>query len=375
MVRFKSGWEGAQGSDQMEISEDEMSFRRLMIETDMGGVHVKEGIDLMAQLGMGCAMRTLCLWIFAIMPLTTYSFTIIAHRGASGYVVEHTAPAVAIAHAMGADFIEQDVVLTKDGVPIVLHDIILETTTDVKERFPGRARTDGHFYAIDFTLEEIRQLTKRERFDPETGKAVYPERYPVEETGFAVLTLEESLSLIRGLDRAAGRRTGVYPEIKKPEFHLANGQNPVPPILEVLRDSGYLDMPDRLYIQCFFPDTLREVRKVLGREVPLVQLIGRNEWNESSVDYGAMVTPEGIREIAAYADGIGLPLDLIVDASGAALQWKALKEKIQQQGLLLHPYTFRLESLPEPFGAKDLMLFLSGPGGVDGVFTDFPDRR
>lgn len=280
-----------------------------------------------------------------------------------------------MAHAMGADFIEQDVVLTRDGVPIVLHDIILDSTTDVKDLFPGRSREDGHFYAIDFTLEEILRLTKKERFDPQTGKAVYPKRYPLASTGFPILTLEAALSMVQGLDLATGRSTGVYPEIKKPEFHLANGQDPVAPILEVLRKSGYLDRTDRLHIQCFFPETLREIRNALGKEVSLVQLIGKNEWKEASVDYETMVRPEGIREIATYADGIGLPLDLLVDFSGGALRWKPLKAEMEAAGLVLHPYTFRLESIPDPHTPEELMRFLSGDNGVDGLFTDFPDIR
>ena len=88
---------------------------------------------------------------------------VIAHRGASGYLPEHTLAAKAMAHAMGADFLEQDVVLTADGVPIVLHDIYLEATTDVEQRFPDRSRPDGRFYAIDFTLAEIRTLSAHER--------------------------------------------------------------------------------------------------------------------------------------------------------------------------------------------------------------------
>ena len=104
---------------------------------------------------------------------------VIAHRGASGYLPEHTLEAKVLAHAMGADFLEQDVVLTKDDVPIVMHDIQLETISDVARRFPDRQRTNGHYYALDFTVAEIKQLHANERINPKTGKAVYPNRFPL----------------------------------------------------------------------------------------------------------------------------------------------------------------------------------------------------
>jgi len=134
---------------------------------------------------------------------------VIAHRGASGYLPEHTLAAKAVAHAMGAHFIEQDVVLSRDGTAIVLHDIHLDCTTDVAQRFPGRARSDGRFYAIDFDLQEIRQLRVHERTHPLTSAAVFPERFPVQTALFQVPTLAEEIDLLAGLDRSRGRRTGL----------------------------------------------------------------------------------------------------------------------------------------------------------------------
>jgi glycerophosphoryl diester phosphodiesterase len=121
---------------------------------------------------------------------------VIAHRGASGYLPEHTLESAAYAHALGADFIEQDVVLSRDGELVVLHDIHLETTTDVAARFPGRARADSRYYAIDFSWPELRSLAVRERFDPVTGKAVFPGRFPDNGGPFRLCTLEEQLRLI-----------------------------------------------------------------------------------------------------------------------------------------------------------------------------------
>ena len=113
--------------------------------------------------------------------MKTSSPIVIAHRGASGYLPEHTLAAKAMAHAMGAGFIEQDVVLSRDGAAIVLHDIHLDSTTNVAQCFPDRARTDGRFYAIDFDLQEIRQLRVHERTHLDVkrnGLAVFTERFP-----------------------------------------------------------------------------------------------------------------------------------------------------------------------------------------------------
>ena len=121
---------------------------------------------------------------------------VIAHRGASGYLPEHTLEAKAMAHAMGADFIEQDIVLTKDDVPVVMHDIYLDTISDVAARFPGRHRANGRYYALDFTLAEIKQLQATERFSEKTGRQVYPKRFPKGASSFQIPTLEEELQFI-----------------------------------------------------------------------------------------------------------------------------------------------------------------------------------
>ncbi len=302
-------------------------------------------------------------------------FAVIAHRGASGYLPEHTAVATAMAHAMGADFIEQDVALTKDGRALVIHDVTLESTTDVARRFPDRGRKDGRFYVIDFTSEEIRQLRKGERTGRLTGKAVYPDRYPSGTYNFPLMFLGEAIGLIRGMDASRDRETGLYPELKKPEFHAAEGMDPVPPFMEALRKAGALEGTVPCHIQCFHPPTLKRIRAEYGRELSLVQLIGRNSWGESSTDYNAMLTPEGIAAVAEYADGIGLPIEAIVDASGPDLRWRPVKDWAKAHGLMIHPYTLRRETVPEGHSYEALLAFLAGADGVDGVFTDFPDIR
>ncbi|MEN8879185.1 MAG: glycerophosphodiester phosphodiesterase family protein, partial [Polaribacter sp.] len=144
---------------------------------------------------------------------------IIAHRGASGYLPEHTIEAKVMAYAMDADFIEQDIVLSKDNIPIVIHDIYLDDVTDVSEKFPKRHREDNRFYVIDFTFNELKTLRVSERFIPETGEQVYKKRFPKEKGNFKLHCLQEEIELIQGLNLSTGKNIGIYPEIKAPKFH------------------------------------------------------------------------------------------------------------------------------------------------------------
>ena len=146
--------------------------------------------------------------------VTSPSKIVIAHRGASGYLPEHTLPAYALAHGMGADFIEPDLVLTRDGHLICLHDIYLQETTNAEQLFPDRARDDGRWYAADFTLDEIRRLQAEERLDS---------RFPKGASRFAVPAFTEMIELVQGLNGRTGRAVGIYPELKAPAWHRAEG--------------------------------------------------------------------------------------------------------------------------------------------------------
>ena len=126
------------------------------------------------------------LWVAGVAVAAETRPLVIAHRGASGYLPEHTLAAKAYAHALGADFIEQDLVLTKDDVPVVLHDIYLDTVTDVAVRFPERKRADGRFYVIDLTLAELKQLRVTERFNAKSGARVFAGRFPAGQAEFRV---------------------------------------------------------------------------------------------------------------------------------------------------------------------------------------------
>ena len=250
---------------------------------------------------------------------------VIAHRGASGYLPEHTLAAKAMAHAMGADYIEQDVVLSKDGIPVVLHDVYLESTTDVVARFPGRARTDGRFYAMDFNLDELRLLKVHERSAETVDGSevpVYPQRFPLAANLFGIPTLAEEIDLIAGLDQSRNRCTGLYVELKAPNLHLKAGMDIAATVMDVLTEKGYANRPEQVFLQCFDPLTLQCLRNDLETPLPLIQLIGENSWGEDTdADYDQLRTPQGLSDIAAYADGIGPWVNHIYlgrDATGGA---------------------------------------------------------
>lgn len=280
---------------------------------------------------------------------------------------------------MGAHFIEQDVVLSRDGTPVVLHDIHLDSTTDVARRFPGRARADGRFYAIDFDVGEIRQLRVHERtqLGARSGEAVFPQRFPVESGLFSVPTLAEEIELLAGLDRSRGCRTGLYIELKFPHWHRREGLDLASAVLTVLRDTGYAHRPDQVFLQCFDDQTLRDLRESLETPLPLIQLIGENDWGEDSdVDYDYLRTPAGLDDVAGYARGIGpyLPHVYLGRTATGGARLSTLVSDAQARGLLVHPYTFRRDELPAGIGSfAELMDIFVRQAGVDGLFTDFPD--
>lgn len=320
--------------------------------------------------------RLVFLALLAAVSIGAAHPVVIAHRGASGYLPEHTLEAAAYAHALGVDFIEQDVVMAKDGTLVVCHDIHLDTTTDVAVRFPTRHRADGRYYAIDFTWDELRTLQVRERFDAKTGRSVFPQRFPSsasDTTGFRLCTLEESIALIQGLNRSTGRKVGIYPEIKAPAWHAQEGRDLGRAVLKTLARFGYVGAADHAYVQCFDPAELKRLRA--ETKLKLVQLIGENSWGEAVCDYDAMRTPAGLREVAAYAQGIGPNLTQLLgkpDVNGE-LTFTPLVADAHAAGLLVHPYTLRADALPPGFASFEAWLQRLIPAAtLDGFFTDHP---
>ena len=258
---------------------------------------------------------------------------VIAHRGASGYLPEHTLPAYALGHGQGAGWIEPDVVLTADGVAIALHDVTLDRTTDVAERYPDRAREDGRYYAADFTFAEIERLRVVES---------RPGRFP--HATFRVPRLTDVLDLVDGLNRTTGRETGVYPELKSPDIQPGLGDA----VLEAL--TGY-DLPTRL--QSFDASALA----ALVTDLPRVQLIASPR----------QLSPAGLDEIAGYAVAIGAPTMILH-------RDPAIVAQAHERGLAVHAYTLRADQLAPGFDSLAAEVEALIDAGVDAVFTDHPDQ-
>ena len=276
---------------------------------------------------------------------------VIAHRGASGYLPEHTLPAYAVAHGMGADYIEPDLVMTSDGHFICLHDIHLEATTNVEEVFPDRAREDGRWYAADFTVEEIGRLEAVERLDG---------RFPKGVGHFRVPTFAEMIELVQGMNQSSGENVGIYPELKAPAWHRAEGLAMEEALLDVLDRYGYREPGAPVFVQSFEPESLKRLR-ALGSKLPQVLLMAEVE------RYRRFLSPEGIAGITDFADGIG-PAKTMIERQRDLVGWA------QEAGLLVHPYTFRADQTPDRYGSltEEVRSHLFG-FGVNGVFTDHPD--
>lgn len=303
---------------------------------------------------------------------------VISHRGASGYLPEHTIAAKAMAHAMDPDFIEQDVVITKDDRAIVIHDRFLETVSDVAKKFPKRKRIDGRYYAVDFTLDEIRSLCLHERIDRETGEVVYPGRFPLEAiTRFEIATLEEEVEMIQGMNRSRGKDIGLYLELKSPAFHHLEEKAIEEIVLGILARYGYDTTESNCYLQCFEPESLVYMRRELGCSLKMVQLIGDNAWEETpGVDYYRMLTREGLDEVATYANAIAPWIYPVVADMGMGKEPRAteLVDWAHERELDVHVFTFRADALPSYVKSFDeLMELFFRRAGVDGIFTDHPD--
>ena len=318
---------------------------------------------------------------------------VIAHRGASGYLPEHTLPAKAMAFAQGADYLEQDLVMTKDDQLVVLHDHYLDRVTDVADRFPDRARKDGRYYAIDFTLAEIKSLKFSEGFTVENGKKVqtFPGRFPMGKSDFRVHTFEEEIEFIQGLNHSTGKNIGLYPEIKAPWFHHQEGKDIATRVLEVLKKYGYTKKSDKIYLQCFDANELKRIRNELepkmGMDLKLVQLIAYTKWNETeeqqpdgkwvNYSYDWMLEPGAMEKIAQYADGIGPDYHMLIadSSTNGHIIINGMVKEAHEHHLEVHPFTVRADQLP-PY-AKDvneLYDALYRQADVDGLFTDFPDK-
>jgi glycerophosphoryl diester phosphodiesterase len=294
---------------------------------------------------------------------STKKITVVAHRGASGYLPEHTLASKVMAYAMQVDYIEQDVVLSKDDVPIVIHDILLDDVTNVLEKYPNRKREDGRYYVIDFTFKEIKTLEVTERFDSETGLQIYPNRFPKGTSSFRLHSLQDEIELIQGLNKSTGKNIGIYPEIKKPEFHHENGKDISKIVLNILSDYGYKTKNDKCIVQSFDAIELERIRKELKSQLFLVQLMEFSEQKNLLEFY------------ASYADGIGPWYKHLISSKTAdGFSFTPLIKEAHKLDLVVHPYTFREDQLDEFDSFEQMIDVIIHQAGADGGFTDFPDR-
>lgn len=307
-----------------------------------------------------------------------YRPAVAAHRGASGYVPEHTIPAKTMAYALNPDFIEQDVVMTKDGVLMIMHDPDLDTTTDVAKKFPGRHREDGKYYAADFTWPEIETLTVTERFDPKTGKAVFSGRFPVD-TGieFKVPKFEDELKLIQGLNKSTGKDIGVYVEVKEPAFYAQEGKDITGAVIDMLDKYGYNSPDANSILQIFDFDAVKAAREK-GWKGDLAMLVikgGQNLTDDKAV-HEWLLTPEGIAEVSKYAtiyapwfSHLAVPSE-----DGKSYKISDIADQARKNGMKVHSWTLRKDAPFKGFkDAKEAMDVAFKEIKIDGMFSDHPD--
>ncbi|HEX7877542.1 MAG TPA: glycerophosphodiester phosphodiesterase [Sphingobium sp.] len=309
---------------------------------------------------------------------------IIAHRGASGERPEHTLAAYERAIDQGADYIEPDLVLTKDGVLVARHENEIGGTTDVASHpeFTDRRTTktiDGQqvegWFTEDFTLAELRTLRARERL---------PELRPANsrfDRLYAIPTFEEILQLVRAKEAETGRRIGLYPETKHPSYFAGLGLPHQGPLLDLLSRYGYASEADPVFIQSFEVGNLKAIRAV--SRLRLIQLVDAEGGpaDMPGATYADMMSVSGLRAIADYADGIGPSAAMVLAPEGAT----GLVGRAHDAGLEVHVWTLRMENsfLPAAFqrpedaqGRGDFSAYVRAVAGtgVDAMFSDFPKQ-
>lgn len=359
-----------------------------------------------------CKLALLAIASITVIPvgsaiaatLTGKAPIVIGHRGASGYRPEHTLAAYELAIEMGADYIEPDVVSTKDGVLIARHENEISGTTDVANRadFANRKTTktiDGlpvtGWFTEDFTLAEIKTLRAKERV---------PFRDQSYNGQFEIPTLQEVIDLAKRKSVETGRTIGIYPETKHPTYFKSIGLSLEEPLVNVLKTNGYDSPDDAVFIQSFEVSNLQFLKTLTN--LPLVQLFDASSAKPydfvasgDSRTYGDLLTSTGLAGIAQYAKGIGpwkrliIPADtvdnngdgkpddlngdgVISDADKPLKQPTSLINDAHAAGLLVHAYTFRSDEFflaPDYNGNPEAEYEQFFKLGLDGVFSDFPD--
>ena len=337
---------------------------------------------LAVMLSAGCTADT----VTAQPTLDGQPPIVIAHRGASGERPEHTLASYRLAIDLGADYIEPDLVLTKDGVLVARHENEISETTDVAAHpeFAGRKATktiDGQqvtgWFTEDFTLAELKTLRARERL-PKLRSTEYDGQ-------FEIPTFEEILTLLAEVNKGRKTPVGVYPETKHPSYFVSIGLPHEAPLLAMLDRFGYRGRGAPVFIQSFEVGNLMDLRA--KSDLPLIQLMDAEgaPADRPGTSYAAMTSPEGLKMIAAYADGIGPNKAMVIPrgALGRLGTPTSLVHDAHAAKLKVHPWTFRRENYFLPLGDKggvnpaghgdlagEIAAYLAT--GIDGLFSDNP---
>ncbi|WP_447760446.1 glycerophosphodiester phosphodiesterase family protein [Sphingopyxis panaciterrae] len=311
---------------------------------------------------------------------------VIAHRGASGERPEHTLASYTLAIELGADYIEPDLVLTKDGVLVARHENEISETTDVADHseFAARKATktiDGKavtgWFTEDFTLAEIKTLRARERL-PKLRGTDYDGQ-------FEIPTFAEILDLLVTANKGRKVPIGVYPETKHPGYFVSIGLPHEAPLLAMLEKYGYRGRTAPVFIQSFEVSNLKALRT--KSDLPLIQLMDGEGGpaDDPKLTYVVMASPAGLKAVASYADGLGPNKDLVIPrgALGTLGDPTSLVRDAHAAGLKVHPWTFRRENYFLPLGDKgginpaghgdlaaEIRAYLAT--GIDGLFSDNP---
>ena len=253
-------------------------------------------------------------------------------------------------------------------------DIYLDGVTNVKEIFPNRNHTDGFHYVRNFTLDELRMLKVRERVNPLTNVQKFPTRFPsTSKTLFQLATLNETIELILGLNRATNRRRELLIEIKKPEYHFQTNKIISQIVLQTLNDYNLTRSTDPIILQTFYIEELFRMRQS-GTQLRLFALITSNLMNESSTNYDVYLTEKGLKELSNIVQGIAPDYQLVVqfDQNGMIISPTNLTELAHRYNLLVYPYTFR-QDLFLGGNFTTLIEYFWKTVQIDGFITDHPD--
>jgi glycerophosphoryl diester phosphodiesterase len=316
---------------------------------------------------------------------------VIAHRGASAYRPEHTLSAYRLAIEQGADFIEPDLVMTRDGVLVCRHENEISGTTDVADRpeFADRRKekvVDGvtatGWWVEDFDLGELRDLGAKERLPQlRPGNTAYDGQDYIP-------------TFLDALNLAQRSGVGIYPELKHPSFLQAQGLDPVGALVNAVQQMGGQAVADIMYVQCFETGAIEQLARMSSLRWTCVQLLSSSggPWDRRDTSYASMLTDDGLRAMRDRGvTGLGVEKNLIIprDSSGRSLPPTDLVSRAHALGFVVHPWTMRPENyfLPAELrrgeasapdymrqhGDFDAELRAFYAAGVDGVFSDAPD--